>query len=88
MCRHYTRRDRQDSQNVILDAKGGADVHHHAGECDLVEVVVQDLAKWAAVVGATCLLPINGVNGLVPKVREHAQEPNPAGQPLREGRIQ
>ena len=57
---------------------------HHAGECDLIQVVIKDLAKRTAVVSAACLLPVDGVNGLVPEVGEHAQKPDPAGQPLRE----
>ena len=57
---------------------------HHAGKRDLVQVVVQDLAKWAAVVCAARLLSINCIDCLVPKVREPAQKPHPAGQGLRE----
>ena len=59
-------------------------MNHHAGERDLVQVVVEDLPKRTAVVCPTRLLTINRINGLVPEVSEYAQEPHPAGQSLSE----
>ena len=63
-------------------------MNHHAGERDLIEVMVQDLTKWTAVVSATGLLAVNGIDRLVPKVSEPTKKPYPAWQRLSEGRVQ
>ena len=88
MCRHDTGRDHQHLDDVIVDAQAGANMDHHASERDLVQIVVEDLSEWTAVVCPSCLLTINRINSLIPKVGEYAQEPDPAWQGLREGWIE
>ena len=60
---------------------------HHGCKGDLIEVMVQDLTQRAAIVGPSCLLTINGINSLIPEVREPTEKPDPAWQRLREARI-
>ena len=55
-------------------------MNHHAGEGDLVEVVVEDLTDWTAVVRTPSLLTVNSINCLIPEVGEETQEPNPMWQ--------
>ena len=68
-----TRSDHEYAYDVMVDAERAADVHHHAGKGDLVEIVVQDLAEWTAVICAAGLLAIDSIDCLIPKVGEPGQ---------------
>lgn len=86
--RHHTRGYHQNTDDVIFHLYHRAHVHHHASERDLIQIVVQDLAQRAAIVRSSRLLTIDGVNRLVPEVREPGEEPYPAWRRLRETRIE
>ena len=78
--RHYAWCNCQDPNNIIFNFQCRADVHHHAGEGDLVEVVVQDLAQWTAVVCPPRLLAVDAVDSLVPEVRPPSKQEDPFRQ--------
>jgi len=75
--RHHTRGYHQNTDDVIFHLYHRAHVHHHASERDLIQVV-----------RSSRLLTIDGVNRLVPEVREPGEEPYPAWRRLRETRIE
>ena len=80
--------EEQNARDIRVDSEAAAYVNHHASEGDLVEVVVEDLAKRAAVVCATGLLAVDSIDCLVPEVCEPRQKPDPAWQCLCKRRIQ
>ena len=79
---------RQDSPDIRADSHGAAHVHHHAQKGDLVQIVIQYLPEWAAIIRPSRLLTIDCINRLVPKIREPCQQPHPTRKRLSERGIQ
>lgn len=80
--------EKQNPRDVISKVQNRTTGDKDARESDLVEVVVEDLAKRATVVRPARLLTIDRINSLIPERCKPGQKPDPAGQCLREGWIQ